>query len=84
MVSETRREKKRNSRHPVYTISFLHTAGTCFPLEIQPISRAEGGKALIQAQAHVQYRTMLSTEPRVEAVNLTLMFYFLYIVDYRD
>lgn len=79
-------KKKRNSRHPVYTISFLHTAGTCFPLEIQPISRAEGGKDLIQAQAHVQYRTMymLSTEPRVEAVNLTLMFYFLYIVDYRD
>ena len=54
MLSETRKEKKkRNYRHPVYIISFLHTAGTCFPLEIQPISRAEGGRDLIQAQAHV-------------------------------
>lgn len=52
------KEKKSNYRHPVYTISFVHTAGTCFPLEIQPISRAEGGKDLIQAQAHVpKYRT---------------------------
>lgn len=44
--------------HPIYTISFLYKAETCVPLDILPISRAEGGKDLIQAQACVpKYRT---------------------------
>lgn len=74
MVSKTRKKmKKRNYRHPVYTISFLHTAGTCFPLEIQPISRAQGSKDLIQAQAHVpKYRTKVRGHQLDSSISFSL------------
>lgn len=50
IISGTKMQRQKKGMTRVQFILFLHTAGTCFTFKMQPSSRAEGGKDLIQAQ----------------------------------
>lgn len=72
MVSKTRKKKKELQASGLYYFISSHS-WDLFPLEIQPISRAQGSKDLIQAQAHVpKYRTTVKGHQLDSSVSFSL------------